>query len=135
MQKIKFFIIGCLPVLLLPFFSCNTTNRGEVNRKETLTGSLDLYQTQLNTFRKEFGGTYQLPEMSFYLFGMGNRDKYVYKNGLISDRDYPLTWETEACQADYEGMHIISKEYVEKRIAAPHTWHAAEVFLYLYGTN
>ena len=69
-------------------------------------------------------------------------DKYPYigwardhfhgrKKGLISDRIYPLTWETEASQAEYQGMHLIHKEYVEKKIAAPHTWHAAEVFLYL----
>lgn len=57
---------------------------------------------------------------------------YVMKNGLISDRDYPLTWETEASQADYSGMKIISSEYQQKKIAAPHTWHAAEIFLYLF---
>jgi hypothetical protein len=57
---------------------------------------------------------------------------YSEKNGLISNRDYPLTWETEASQADYEGMRIISSDFVDKKIAAPHTWHAAEVFLYLY---
>ena len=75
--------------------------------------------------------------------GEGNSEKYPYlgwardhfysgKNGLISDRDYPLTWETEASQADYAGMRIISSEYEKQKIAAPHTWHAAEVFLYLY---
>ena len=57
---------------------------------------------------------------------------YSAKNGLLSDRDYPLTWETEASQADYTGMQIISSEYEKQKIAAPHTWHAAEVFLYLY---
>jgi len=60
---------------------------------------------------------------------------YMEKNGLISDHDYPLTWETEASQADYEGMRIISEKYVDRRMAAPHTWHAAEVFLYLYEFN
>ena len=49
----------------------------------------------------------------------------------ISNRDYPLTWETDASQADYRGMGIVDPAFVSQKIAAPHTWHAAEVFLYL----
>lgn len=53
-----------------------------------------------------------------------------------SDREargatYPLTWEAEASQADYQGMKRIAPEYAVRKIAAPHTWHAAEMFLYL----
>jgi hypothetical protein len=44
---------------------------------------------------------------------------------------YPLTWEAEASQADYEGMAVVSRRYVERRLCAPHAWHAAEMFLYL----
>lgn len=53
------------------------------------------------------------------------------KAGKLSDRDYPLTWETNASQAKYEGMRKIGEEYTRKEICTPHTWHAAEVFLYL----
>lgn len=53
------------------------------------------------------------------------------KKSPIGDRDYPLTWEADASQARYEGMRVIDPAYVEKKLAAPHTWHAAEVFLYL----
>lgn len=53
----------------------------------------------------------------------------------ISDRDYPLTWEAEASQARYQGMALVSEEFVTRRLAAPHTWHAAEVFLYLLEAN
>lgn len=53
------------------------------------------------------------------------------KSSPLSDRDYPLTWEQRASQAKYEGMRIISDRYTEQRLAAPHTWHAAEAFLYL----
>lgn len=71
-----------------------------------------------------------------------NRQAYPYlgwacdhfhgaKKSPISDRDYPLTWEQRASQAKYEGMQIISEQYTQHRLAAPHTWHAAEVFLYL----
>ena len=47
------------------------------------------------------------------------------------DKQYPLTWETHASQANYDGMKIVSKEYTERKICAPHSWHAAEMFLYL----
>ena len=48
-----------------------------------------------------------------------------------SEHQYPLTWEAHASEADYNGMALVSQEYVEQRICAPHTWHAAEMFLYL----
>jgi hypothetical protein len=53
------------------------------------------------------------------------------KSSPISNRDYPLTWEQRASQAKYKGMRIISEQYKQQQLAAPHTWHAAEVFLYL----
>ena len=49
----------------------------------------------------------------------------------VSNRDYPLTWEIEASQANYEGMKIIDNQYITKKSASPHTWHAAEIFLYI----
>jgi hypothetical protein len=71
-----------------------------------------------------------------------DRDNYPYlgwacdhfhqtKRSPISNRDYPLTWEARASQADYEAIRALSPEYTRRRLAAPHTWHAAEVFLYL----
>jgi hypothetical protein len=53
------------------------------------------------------------------------------KRSPISNRDYPLTWELEASQAAYDELERLHPVYVEKQLAAPHTWHAAEVFLYL----
>jgi len=53
------------------------------------------------------------------------------KQGLLSDRDYPLTWEAHASEADYNGMARVSSEYVKLKVSAPHTWHAAEAFLSL----
>jgi hypothetical protein len=49
----------------------------------------------------------------------------------ISSHDYPLTWEIRASQADYAGMKLIDPVFTEQKTATPHTWHAAEVFLYL----
>ena len=71
-----------------------------------------------------------------------DRDRYPYLGWAcdhfhgtsaspIGNRDYPLTWEQEASQARYEGMKVIGEEFVRQRLATPHTWHAAEVFLYL----
>lgn len=53
------------------------------------------------------------------------------KSSPISNRDYPLTWEIRASQADYSGMAIIDPTFVDQKTAAPHTWHAAEILLYL----
>ncbi len=53
------------------------------------------------------------------------------KMSPLSNRDYPLTWEIEASQADYKGMDKIHHQYSLEKNSSPHTWHAAEVFLYL----
>lgn len=53
------------------------------------------------------------------------------KKSPISDQDYPLTWEIQASQADYRGMAAIDPVFVKQKTSVPHTWHAAEVFLYL----
>jgi len=56
---------------------------------------------------------------------------YGQRKGVISNRDYPLSWEQEASQANYKGMRPLGEVFVNKRISVPHTWHAAEMFLYL----
>ena len=53
------------------------------------------------------------------------------KKSLLSNRDYPLTWEKNASGANYDGLTIISPVLAEKKISPPHTWHAAEAFLLL----
>jgi hypothetical protein len=71
-----------------------------------------------------------------------DRDAYPYlgwacdhfhgtKKSPLSNRDYPLTWESRASEARYGGLNLISPEFVKRRISAPHTWHAAEAFLLL----
>jgi hypothetical protein len=49
----------------------------------------------------------------------------------LSNRDYPLSWEQDASEADYSRMKVIDEKYVNDKISAPHTWHASEMFLYL----
>ena len=57
------------------------------------------------------------------------------KRGLLGDRDYPLTWEAKASQADYAKLAVIDPEYARLKLSAPHTWHAAEAFLMLLGDS
>ena len=44
---------------------------------------------------------------------------------------YPMSWEIEASEAIYENIAPLSEEYAKHKCAAPHSWHAAEMFLYL----
>jgi len=43
----------------------------------------------------------------------------------------PLTWEARASEADYGRMAAALPAHAEARVSLPHTWHAAEMFLYL----
>ena len=49
----------------------------------------------------------------------------------LAGQTVPLTWEAEASQADYAGMAAADPALAGERLAAPHTWHAAEMVLYL----
>jgi hypothetical protein len=71
-----------------------------------------------------------------------NRSAYPYlgwacdhfhgnKKSPIGNRDYPLTWEQRASQANYAALKSLDPVYAEQKLSTPHTWHAAEVFLYL----
>lgn len=44
---------------------------------------------------------------------------------------YPLTWEAEASQANYANARVLGEAFMCRRICAPHSWHAAEMFLAL----
>lgn len=44
----------------------------------------------------------------------------------------PLTWEATASEAEYWRLSGLSRRYANDRVSAPHTWHAAEAFLYLH---
>jgi len=59
------------------------------------------YRLELDRFRAEYGGTRPLPEVRFFLFGMGQRPKFIYRNGQLLDarsgavvRQWPLGTET-----------------------------------------
>jgi len=52
-------------------------------------------------------------------------------SGPVASGDYPLSWEADASEADYKGMAVIADEFVKSRLAAPHIWHSAEMFMAL----
>ena len=47
--------------------------------------------------------------------------------------EYFSAGEIRASQADYARMKIIDPVFCEQKTAAPHTWYAVEIFLYLLG--
>lgn len=44
---------------------------------------------------------------------------------------YPMSWEANASQANYDKVSIVSDEYFNRKISPTHVWSAAEMFLYL----
>jgi hypothetical protein len=92
--------------------------------------SLFWWDYQDQHVRSDAGRNYKYP----YL-GWARDHFHNHKDGLISDRNYPLTWEIEASQAEYSGMSIIDSIFTESKTSVPHTWHGAEVFLYLLDTD
>jgi hypothetical protein len=44
---------------------------------------------------------------------------------------YPMSWEIDASQAKYPEIAPLSEEYARNKCGAPHSWHAAEMFMYL----
>lgn len=85
-----------------------------------LNGTIDAY------------GEYNGKGKTFYPYiGWAASHFHGEKNGLVSNRCYPLSWEQEASQANYDALKVIDEEYTKRKLGAPHTWHAAEMFLYL----
>ena len=44
---------------------------------------------------------------------------------------YPMSWEICVSEANYELIAPLSEEYAKNKCSAPHSWHAAEMFMYL----
>lgn len=46
--------------------------------------------------------------------------------------EYPVSWEKDASEAVYDRLLPFLPQYAAAHMGAPHTWHASELFLYLY---
>ena len=53
------------------------------------------------------------------------------KRGILGNIDYPLSWEQLGSEAHYPGLTVLDKDIVKQKLAFPHAWHAAEMFLLL----
>ncbi len=71
------------------------------------TKSLQQYRNELDRFRAEFGGVKELPDVPFFLFGMGHRTKLFYRDGKLVNG---LTGETLR-QWEVERETIVPPDY------------------------
>ena len=56
-------------------------------------------------------------------------DEKEYESYL--DIKYPMSWEIEASEAEYQNIAPLSQSYADNKCSAPHSWHAAEMFMCL----
>ncbi len=49
----------------------------------------------------------------------------------VSADQFPLTRELESSEGNYGRMQMVAPQWAQQRWCSPHTWHAAEMFLYL----
>ncbi len=56
---------------------------------------------------------------------------YADDRGPVGTLDYPLSWEQLGSNAHYPGLTVLDKDFVKQKLAFPHAWHAAEMFLLL----
>lgn len=62
---------------------CTATLANDADRWQRLKEERQAYREALEGVRREYGGSYSLPPTEFFLFGMGGRDKLVYRNGQL----------------------------------------------------
>ena len=51
--------------------------------------------------------------------------------GILSNQNYPLSWESKASDAYYPGLEVLDNKLIAQKLSPPHTWHASEMFLLL----
>ena len=61
--------------------------------------------------------------------------RYHFNNDPINEDllkiKYPMSWEIQASEAIYPNIAPLSQNYADNKCGSPHSWHAAEMFLYL----
>ena len=60
---------------------------------------------------------------------------YHFNNDVIDESlleiKYPMSWEIQASEAIYPDIASLSQNFADNKCGSPHSWHAAEMFLYL----
>ena len=87
---------------------------------------MDKAEVETDTpFENEYDELYPYLTWATYHFNGDEID-----NSLIEIK-YPMSWEIKASQASYDLIAPLSEEYAKNKCSAPHSWHAAEMFMYL----
>ena len=60
---------------------------------------------------------------------------YHFNNDEVDEKlleiKYPMSWEICASEAIYPNIASLSQNFADNKCASPHSWHAAEMFMYL----
>jgi hypothetical protein len=72
-------------LLLIGSVSATRAAEPEGVRWDTLNRELATYRRELNAVRGGHGGVRKMPPVTFFLFGMGDRRKLVYRQGALRD--------------------------------------------------
>ncbi len=86
-------------IILLGAATLTTAFEPKDDRWVNLGLELTAYRQQLDALRREHGGVRKLPSISFFLFGMGERRKLVYQQGVLRDArtgEEVRRWEVSA---------------------------------------
>ena len=87
---------------------------------------MDKSEVETDTpFKNEYDVLYPYLSWATYHF---NGDEI--NNDLLKIK-YPMSWEIKASEANYDLIAPLSEEYAKNKCSAPHSWHAAEMFMYL----
>ena len=70
--------------------------------------------------------SYDFPYLQMASYHKLEKGKFVVNKDL-----YPLSWEANASEANYQNMHILDDYYVKSRISPTHVWAASEMLLFL----
>jgi len=52
----------------------------------SLVNDLSMYRKTLASLQKEYGGVRRMPDIRFFLFGMGSRRKFIHTDGKLLAR-------------------------------------------------
>ena len=74
-----------LALLLIGAATATRAGQPEDDRWGGMKRELASYRLGLDAVRGENGGVRKLPPVTFFIFGMGHRQKFVYRQGVLRD--------------------------------------------------
>lgn len=96
--------------------------------------NLDKYEIPkvYDSYSSLFWWDYKAQHVNGKRFDEGSSKNYPYlvwaedhffseKKGIVTDKDYPLSWEAHASDANYPGLSILDGDLVKEKLSPPHT--------------